>query len=170
MTRTFAVVTSLGAGRTLVTLAPEKVPPRAIIASGEVGGDRFGRPYRRQPAQSLRAARGSGLTGFTHLFNAMSPLSSRDPGPIGAALDDPEAWCGLIVDLVHVDAVNLRFAIAARGWERMILVSDAMPTVGSRTRRSSSSAAATVVRSNGRLTNEGRNARRLGPRHGDRRP
>src|SRR5690349_1347285 len=62
-----------------------------------------------------------GLTGFTHLFNAMPPLAGREPGPVGAALDDPDAYVGLIVDLVHVSAVSLRVAIAARGWQRMML-------------------------------------------------
>ena len=44
-----------------------------------------------------------GLTGFTHLFNAMRPLASREPGPIAAALEGPAAWFGLIVDGDHVD-------------------------------------------------------------------
>jgi len=61
----------------------------------------------------------------------MPPLAGREPGPVGAALDDEDAWCGLIVDLHHVSAASLRIAIAARGWHRMTLVTDAMPTVGS---------------------------------------
>jgi N-acetylglucosamine-6-phosphate deacetylase len=83
------------------------------------------------PLETIRVARAAGLTGFTHLFNAMPPLAGRDPGPVGAALDDPEAWCGLIVDMHHVSATSLRIAIAARGWQRMMLVTDAMPSVGS---------------------------------------
>ena len=71
-----------------------------------------------------------GLTGITHLFNAMPPLMNRDPGPVGAALDDRTLWCGVIVDMHHVSATALRVALAARGVERMILVTDAMPSVG----------------------------------------
>jgi len=45
-----------------------------------------------------RAAMAEGLSGFTHLFNAMPGLGSRDPGPIAAALDSESAWFGMIVD------------------------------------------------------------------------
>jgi N-acetylglucosamine-6-phosphate deacetylase len=75
-----------------------------------------------------RAAMREGMTGFTHLFNAMRPLASREPGPIAAALESAEASFGMIVDGVHVDPVMLRLAL--RGAARPILVSDAMPPVG----------------------------------------
>jgi N-acetylglucosamine-6-phosphate deacetylase len=71
-----------------------------------------------------------GLTGFTHLFNAMRPLGSREPGPIAAALEAPEAWFGMIVDGHHVAPATLRLAL--RGAARPMLVSDAMPPVGGR--------------------------------------
>ena len=45
-------------------------------------------------------------TGFTHLFNAMSQLTGREPGVVGAALDDPDSWCGIILDGHHVDPVR----------------------------------------------------------------
>ena len=69
-----------------------------------------------------------GLTGFTHLFNAMRPLASREPGPIAQALESADAWYGLIVDGVHVDPAMLRLALRGRG--RPMLVTDAMPPVG----------------------------------------
>jgi N-acetylglucosamine-6-phosphate deacetylase len=74
------------------------------------------------------AALAEGLTGFTHLFNAMRPLASRDPGPIAAALEDPRAFYGLIVDGEHVAPAMLRLAL--RGAGRAMLVTDAMPPVG----------------------------------------
>jgi N-acetylglucosamine-6-phosphate deacetylase len=69
-----------------------------------------------------------GLKGFTHLFNAMRPLSSREPGPIAAALESPNAWYGLIVDGFHVSPPMLRLAL--RGLGQPMLVTDAMPPVG----------------------------------------
>jgi N-acetylglucosamine-6-phosphate deacetylase len=69
-----------------------------------------------------------GLTGFTHLFNAMRPLDSREPGPIAAALESPGAWFGMIADGVHVDPAVLRLAL--RGVAQPMLVTDAMPPVG----------------------------------------
>ena len=75
-----------------------------------------------------RAALADGLTGFTHLFNAMRPLASREPGPIAAALETPGAFYGLIVDGEHVAPAMLRLAL--RGLGQAMLVTDAMPPVG----------------------------------------
>jgi N-acetylglucosamine-6-phosphate deacetylase len=71
------------------------------------------------------------VSGITHLFNAMSPLSHRAPGVVGAALENQSAFCGIIVDGCHVDPVALRIALCCRPHERFMLVTDAMPTVGS---------------------------------------
>jgi N-acetylglucosamine-6-phosphate deacetylase len=118
-----------GLGRVLVTLAPERIPV-ATIARLAAAGVILAAGHTEADAATIRAARAAGLTGFTHLFNAMPPLSGRAPGPVGAALADKDAWCGLIVDLHHVDPLSLQAAIAARGFARTMLVSDAMPTVG----------------------------------------
>jgi N-acetylglucosamine-6-phosphate deacetylase len=125
-----ALVTSLGRGRTLMTLAPERVPPE-IIARLAAGGVILAAGHTAASYETVAAARDAGLTGFTHLFNAMPPLTGRAPGPVGAALDDPESFVGIIADLFHVSAASLRIAIAAHGWQRMVLVTDAMPSVGS---------------------------------------
>jgi N-acetylglucosamine-6-phosphate deacetylase len=79
---------------------------------------------------TVRAALDAGVRGFTHLFNAMSPLTSRAPGVVGAALDDPAAWCGVIVDGHHVDPASLRVALKAKPRGKVFLVTDAMPPVG----------------------------------------
>jgi N-acetylglucosamine-6-phosphate deacetylase len=71
-----------------------------------------------------------GATGVTHLFNAMPPLIAREPGIIGAALAERRLTAGLIVDGIHVDPVSVRAAFAAKGFDRIALVTDAMPTVG----------------------------------------
>jgi N-acetylglucosamine-6-phosphate deacetylase len=77
------------------------------------------------------AAIAHGLRGFTHLFNAMSRLESREPGIVGAALYDESTWCGIIVDGHHVDPVVLRLALRCKRRDRFMLVTDAMPAVGS---------------------------------------
>jgi N-acetylglucosamine-6-phosphate deacetylase len=124
-----AILTSLKEGRTLVTLAPEQTGVQAVarlasagvlVCAGHTAGD-----Y----ATIMEACR-HGLRGFTHLFNAMPPLAGRDPGPVGAALDSPDTWCGLIVDGHHVSDASLRVAIAAKGTEHMMLVTDAMSVTG----------------------------------------
>jgi len=147
-----AHMTSLRKGRTLATLAPEMVSTR-MIARLASAGVIVSAGHTRASYETVRAARGAGLTGFTHLFNAMPPLAGREPGPVGAALDDPDCWCGLIVDLVHVSAPSLRIAIAAKGWERMMLVTDAMPSVGS-SLGSFVLHERTITRRDGKLTTE----------------
>jgi N-acetylglucosamine-6-phosphate deacetylase len=79
---------------------------------------------------TTRAALDAGVRGFTHLFNAMTPFGSREPGVVGAALEDAASWCGIIVDGHHVHPASLRVAIAAKARGRMLLVTDAMPPVG----------------------------------------
>jgi N-acetylglucosamine-6-phosphate deacetylase len=117
-------------GRILMTVAPEKTEPETIARLTR-SGIIVAAGHTKADLETIRRAQAVGLTGITHLYNAMPPLMNRDPGPVGAALDDRTLWCGLIVDLHHVSAVALRVAIAARGTERMILVTDAMPSVGS---------------------------------------
>ena len=118
---------SLRAGATLVTLAPEQVP-KGFIARLAGAGIRISLGHSMATYAQTRVALLEGLTGFTHLFNAMRPLESREPGPIAAALEEPGAWFGMIVDGVHVDPAMLRLAL--RGAGHPMLVTDAMPPVG----------------------------------------
>jgi N-acetylglucosamine-6-phosphate deacetylase len=110
----------------LVTLAPERVPP-GFIAQLAGAGVRVSLGHSMATYDETRAAMAEGLAGFTHLFNAMRPLASRDPGPIAAALET-DAFVGLIVDGVHVHPAMLRLAL--RSPAQPMLVTDAMPPVG----------------------------------------
>jgi N-acetylglucosamine-6-phosphate deacetylase len=125
-----ALLASLGAGRTLVTVAPEMAGP-AMIQRLAAAGVIVSAGHTNASYAQARTALDAGLTGFTHLFNAMSPLTSREPGVVGAALSDARSWCGIIVDGQHVDPVVLKIALACRPIERFMLVTDAMPCVGS---------------------------------------
>lgn len=122
-----ALLTTPRGGVLLMTLAPEMVP-RGFIARLVSAGVRVSLGHSMASYRQTGDAMAEGLTGFTHLFNAMRPLSSREPGPIAQALESPDAWYGLIVDGVHVDAAMLRLAL--RGLGRPMLVTDAMPPVG----------------------------------------
>ena len=123
------VAESLRRGKTLLTVAPECVAPDAIrnlVAAGVI----VAAGHTNADYATVRAALDAGVRGFTHLFNAMSPLTSRAPGVVGAALDDPDSWCGVIVDGHHVDAASLRIALRAKPRGKLFLVTDAMPPVG----------------------------------------
>ncbi|MFC4171019.1 N-acetylglucosamine-6-phosphate deacetylase [Microvirga sp. GCM10011540] len=123
------ILTSIEEGRTLVTLAPEcnsmemiarLAAAGILVCAGHTAGD----------YDTIMEACRHGLRGFTHLFNAMPPFAGREPGPVGAALDSRGTWCGLIVDGHHVSDASLRIAIAAKGMEGMMLVTDAMSVTG----------------------------------------
>jgi len=123
------ILRSLKEGRTLVTLAPERTGMEAI-AKLAAAGILVCAGHTASDYDTVTEAIRHGLRGFTHLYNAMPPLAGRDPGPVGAALDNRDTWCGLIVDGYHVSDAALRLAIAAKGTERMMLVTDAMAVTG----------------------------------------
>jgi N-acetylglucosamine-6-phosphate deacetylase len=117
-------------GVVMLTLAPEQVSMDAIRQFSQAGVVVVA-GHTAADYTTVRAALDAGISGFTHLYNAMTPLGSRDPGVVGAALDDPHSWCGLIADGHHVHPVALRIAIAAKACGKSVLVTDAMPPVGS---------------------------------------
>ncbi|MFN7183063.1 MAG: N-acetylglucosamine-6-phosphate deacetylase [Thermomonas haemolytica] len=124
-----ALATALDNGRILITLAPEQVPTetiRALVARGAI----VCAGHTDASYEQMCAGFAAGITGVTHLFNAMSPLSGRAPGAVGAALDSDACWCGIIVDGVHVHPASLRIALAAKPRGKVLLVTDAMPVVG----------------------------------------
>ena len=127
--KAFELLTSLKRGRTLVTLAPELTTPQ-MIARLTAAGVTVAAGHTDASYDEVRAALGAGLKGFTHLFNAMSPLGSREPGAVGAALEDEGSWCGIIVDGRHIHPAALRIAFRAKRHDRFMLVTDAMPSVG----------------------------------------
>jgi N-acetylglucosamine-6-phosphate deacetylase len=118
-----------GSGRSLVTLAPECVP--AVMIDDLIRtGLRIAAGHSDATSTEAAQAADRGLTGVTHLFNAMSQLGAREPGLVGATLDDNRLFAGIICDGVHVDPSSLRIALRCKGRDRLMLVSDAMPLVG----------------------------------------
>ena len=128
-TSAVGLLTSLRGGKTLVTLAPEMTTPEIIQKLARAGVVVSAGHTNATYAEIATALR-HGLTGFTHLFNAMSQLTGREPGVVGAALDDRGSWCGIIVDGEHTDPVVLRIALRCKPHNRFMLVTDAMPSVG----------------------------------------
>lgn len=149
------LLTSLGSGRTLVTLAPEMTTPQ-IIRSLAAAGVVVSAGHTNATYAEIHAALAHGLRGFTHLFNAMSQLSGREPGTVGAALDDPDSWCGIIVDGAHTDPVVLRIALRCKPHERFMLVTDAMPSVGTQDASFVLQGRRILVRGQACVDNEGR--------------
>ena len=141
-----------GAGRCLVTLAPECVPA-GFVRTLASAGVRISIGHSEASADVVMQAVADGATGVTHLFNAMPPLSGREPGIIGAALAERRLTAGLIVDGIHVDPVSVRAAFTAKGADRIALITDAMPTVGTSLDRFQL-LGRTIKRTHGRLIGE----------------
>jgi len=127
---TVASLEPLHNGKTVLTLAPEAVDRDAVadlVSSGFI----VCAGHSDASYDETMLALERGLRGFTHLFNAMSQLGAREPGMVGAALDDRESWCGVIADFHHVNPASLRIAHRCKGADKLMLVTDAMPPVGS---------------------------------------
>lgn len=124
-----ALLESARHGKTLVTLAPECATP-GQIARLAAAGVIVAAGHSDAPYETVRAAIEHGLTGFTHIYNAMSQLTGRAPGMVGAALEDERTFAGIIADGHHLHSASLRVALRAKGPERLMLVTDAMPSVG----------------------------------------
>lgn len=114
------------AGAMVVTLAPAAVGVD-LIARLATAGVIVSLGHAEASAEEARAAFAAGARAVTHLFNAMSQLSSRAPGLVGAALADPHVVCGLIADGHHVHETAMRVAFNAKRARAIALVSDAMP-------------------------------------------
>ena len=123
------LLASLATGRTLVTLAPECVTPADIVALA-ARGVIVAAGHSEADTETIDTAMAHGLTGVTHLFNAMGPLGHREPGAAGAALTRDRLACGIIADGVHVHWDVLRLAWRAKPRGALFLVTDAMAPVG----------------------------------------
>lgn len=124
------VLSALDVGVTLVTLAPEETDPsliEALVARGVV----VSAGHTNASFDQMQAGLDAGITGFTHLYNAMSPLQGRSPGAVGAALAADHAFVGMIPDGHHVHPASLKVAVKAKGVGSCMIVTDAMSTTGS---------------------------------------
>jgi N-acetylglucosamine-6-phosphate deacetylase len=124
------IISSLQSGITLLTLAPELTDAATIKRIADAGII-VSAGHSSANYQQTRAALDAGVRGFTHLFNAMTPMQSREPGMVGAALEDEQSWFGIIADGIHSHPAAFRTAIRTKRPGGAVLVTDAMSTVGS---------------------------------------
>ncbi|SIS97151.1 N-acetylglucosamine-6-phosphate deacetylase [Paracoccus saliphilus] len=113
----------------LLTLAPERANP-VLLREAAAMGVVLSAGHSMATAAEARTALDNGVTMFTHLYNAMPQMNSREPGMIAAAILS-DAWCGLITDGIHVSPEMLQVTLNARPRpDRCFIVSDSMPTIG----------------------------------------
>jgi len=122
-----ALAARLG-GPVLLTLAPETVEG-AVLRRLRAAGILLSAGHSAADFERCEAAIADGVSGFTHLFNAMPPMAARAPGIAAAALLNPTTWCGVIADGIHIHPAMLRLLLANRPG-KVMLVSDAMAPAG----------------------------------------
>lgn len=125
-----ALYTRKDLGCVMLTVAPEEVPVdviRELVSHGVI----VSLGHSHADSDAVLEAFDAGASGVTHLFNAMSGLTARQPGMIGASLCHASSYAGLIVDGYHVNPLNVSLAIKVLGADRVALVTDAMAHVGS---------------------------------------
>ena len=135
----------------LLTLAPEQLPAEQLAQLAN-SGIIVCAGHTQASFEQMEAAAKAGLSGVTHLFNAMQASSAREPGTVGAALGIDQLWAGIIADGHHVHPENIRLAHDAKPAGKLLLVSDAMATVGSN-ENTFELYGETIHASNGRLVN-----------------
>ncbi len=114
----------------MVTIAPERDGALAAIRQIVDAGVVAAVGHTEATYDQTRAAIDAGATVATHLFNAMRPINTREPGPVIALLEDPRVTVELITDGVHVDPALYRHVFRSVGADRVSLVTDAMAAAG----------------------------------------
>ncbi|GAA6151557.1 N-acetylglucosamine-6-phosphate deacetylase [Pseudoteredinibacter isoporae] len=115
--------------RLMSTLAPETTKP-GMVRELHQHNVRVWAGHSNASYQQTLDALAEGVCGFTHIFNAMSPLQAREPGVVGAALEHQDSYCGLIADGHHVHPSNIALLLRSKAPGKVVLVSDAMATIG----------------------------------------
>lgn len=126
--RELATYTRKDLGKVMITVAPENTSCdviRDLVNQGVI----VALGHSNAPFEVVERAIEAGATGFTHLYNAMSPFTSREPGMVGAALLSNNT-CGIIVDHQHLHPKAVELAFKTKGPSQLMLVTDAMAHVG----------------------------------------
>ncbi len=118
--------TALDCGRVMLTIAPNRVAPAYVKRLADAGV-LVSLGHAEAHYDEIMLSLAAGARAFTHLYNAMSQMNGRDPGMVGAALST-DAFVGVIADGQHVHDAALKVAFAAKAHERMMLITDAMPS------------------------------------------
>jgi N-acetylglucosamine-6-phosphate deacetylase len=117
-------------GVRMVTLAPELDTHKEVIRALSGRGIVVSAGHTNATFAQANAGFNAGITCGTHLFNAMRPLDHREPGVIGALLEDDRRYLGLIVDGIHIHPTIVNLVYRLKGCEKIFLVTDAIAALG----------------------------------------
>ncbi|OSZ81417.1 N-acetylglucosamine-6-phosphate deacetylase [Chitinophagaceae bacterium IBVUCB2] len=108
----------------MITLAPEIVS-KEIIDIIKSSGIIISAGHSNATYSEAKESFTNGITAVTHLYNAMSPLQHRQPGLVGAAMNDATVMASIIPDGYHVDYAAMRIAKQVMK-ERLFVITDAV--------------------------------------------
>ncbi len=114
----------------MMTLAPERPGALALIHRLRAADVVVSLGHTDATFEQFTAGVDAGATLVTHLYNVMRGFEHRAPGSVGAALTDDRVAVGVIADGVHAHPAALALAVRAKGWERVLLVTDAVAAAG----------------------------------------
>jgi len=114
----------------LLALAPEFEENKWLIQEAVQRGVTVSVAHTAATYDQIVAAAALGLSHATHTYNAMTGLNHRDPGTLGAVMTLPEINCELIADNIHVHPAAMRILYAAKGADRVVLISDSVRSAG----------------------------------------
>ena len=114
----------------MMTLAPELPGAVETIRHGRSLGVHSSLGHSNATYAEAKAGIAAGADHATHTFNAMRPLDHRDPGILGAILEEQALTADIIADGIHVDPSVVRLFLRAKGDDRAILITDAISATG----------------------------------------
>ncbi|MCX6056368.1 MAG: N-acetylglucosamine-6-phosphate deacetylase [Chloroflexi bacterium] len=114
----------------LIALAPEIPENRWLIPECRRRGITVAAGHTDATYEEILQAIDLGVTQVTHCFNAMSPLRTREPGVVGAALTEPKLRCELIADNIHVHPAVMKLLVNSKSAQGVILVTDSISAAG----------------------------------------
>lgn len=114
----------------LVSIAPELPGALRVIERLTSRGITVSVGHSNATFADVMKAVNCGLDHATHTFNGMKGFCHREPGTVGAVLALQQIKAEVIADMIHVDPIAIRVLVAAKGVDRVILISDAIRAVG----------------------------------------
>jgi N-acetylglucosamine-6-phosphate deacetylase len=114
----------------VITVAPERPGASELITAARAAGAVVSIGHTATPYDIALAAVDLGAALVTHMFNGMHPLHHRTPGMVTAGLNSPDLTCELIADGMHVDPAVVQMLVAAKGPDRIALITDCMHAAG----------------------------------------
>jgi N-acetylglucosamine-6-phosphate deacetylase len=114
----------------ILTIAPELPGALEVIADASHRGVCVSLGHSDARLDAAREGIAAGASHATHTFNAMRPLEHRDPGILGAALDDDRLTADIIADGIHLDPLIVDLFLRAKGLDRAVLITDAIAATG----------------------------------------